>query len=269
MASRRANYVTGAASAQSLSEATGGASAASVIHATESKSPRRSAIEWYTVTGEYFLSQRGPVPGEGGGKVNQARLRRAGGSPAQPLPGPARRATAHAQPSPSLPPSSRPPPAEAHWHSGADTAQSAGERGLGRRGKHGLRCPAREKSRVSYTHLGLKAMIKEVDEDGDDKISFREFLLIYRKARAGELTEDSGLSQLAALTEINVEEVGVEGAKNFFEAKIEELRKTSKFEDEIRQEQEQRKREEEEKAQRRAMFKQRAAIFQSGSMQQT
>ncbi|GLG94071.1 Uncharacterized protein GBIM_01349 [Gryllus bimaculatus] len=150
MASRRANYVTGAASAQSLSEATGGASAASVIHATESKSPRRSAIEWYTVTGEYFLSQRGPVPGEGGGKVNQARLRRAGGSPAQPLPGPARRATAHAQPSPSLPPSSRPPPAEAHWHSGADTAQSAGERGLGRRGKHGLRCPAREKSRVSY-----------------------------------------------------------------------------------------------------------------------
>ncbi|GLG94072.1 hypothetical protein R5R35_010005 [Gryllus longicercus] len=126
-----------------------------------------------------------------------------------------------------------------------------------------------EKLGAPQTHLGLKAMIKEVDEDGDDKISFREFLLIYRKARAGELTEDSGLSQLAALTEINVEEVGVEGAKNFFEAKIEELRKTSKFEDEIRQEQEQRKREEEEKAQRRAMFKQRAAIFQSGSMQQT
>ncbi|XP_023717141.1 EF-hand domain-containing protein D2 homolog [Cryptotermes secundus] len=119
-----------------------------------------------------------------------------------------------------------------------------------------------EKLGAPQTHLGLKAMIKEVDEDGDNKISFREFLLIYRKAKAGELVEESGLSKLAMLTEINVEEVGVGGAKNFFEAKIEELKKTSKFEDEIRQEQEQRKREEEEKAQRRIAFKQKAALFQ-------
>lgn len=47
-----------------------------------------------------------------------------------------------------------------------------------------------------------------------------QFLLIYRKAKAGELAEDSGLSRLAKLTEINVEEVGVGGAKNFFEAKV-------------------------------------------------
>jgi hypothetical protein len=47
-----------------------------------------------------------------------------------------------------------------------------------------------------------------------------QFLLIYRKARAGELTEESGLNKLAMLTEINVEEVGVGGAKNFFEAKV-------------------------------------------------
>ena len=77
-----------------------------------------------------------------------------------------------------------------------------------------------EKIGAPQTHLGLKAMIKEVDEDDDGKISFREFLLIYRKAEAGELTEESGLSQLAKLTEINVEEVGVNGAKNFFEAKV-------------------------------------------------
>nr|AGM33008.1 EF-hand domain-containing protein [Coptotermes formosanus] len=69
------------------------------------------------------------------------------------------------------------------------------------------------------------------------------------------------------LTEINVEEVGVGGAKNFFEAKIEELKKTSKFEDEIRQEQEQHKREEEEKAQRRTAFKQRAALFQNDNVE--
>jgi len=47
-----------------------------------------------------------------------------------------------------------------------------------------------------------------------------QFLLIYRKAKAGELAEESGLSRLAKLTEINVEEVGVGGAKDFFEAKV-------------------------------------------------
>jgi hypothetical protein len=34
------------------------------------------------------------------------------------------------------------------------------------------------------------------------------------------LVEESGLSKLAMLTEINVEEVGVGGAKHFFEAKV-------------------------------------------------
>lgn len=47
-----------------------------------------------------------------------------------------------------------------------------------------------------------------------------QFLLIYRKARAGELERDSGLSQLARLTEVDVDEVGVTGAKHFFEAKV-------------------------------------------------
>lgn len=37
-----------------------------------------------------------------------------------------------------------------------------------------------EKLQAPQTHLGLKAMIGEVDEDKDGKISFREFLLIYR-----------------------------------------------------------------------------------------
>ncbi|KAL1465563.1 hypothetical protein WDU94_005120 [Cyamophila willieti] len=122
-----------------------------------------------------------------------------------------------------------------------------------------------EKLGAPQTHLGLKAMIKEVDEDNDNKISFREFLLIFRKAAAGELLEESGLSKLAKLTEINVEEVGVGGAKNFFEAKIQELRRTNKFEDEIREEQEERKREEEKKAQRRIAFQEKAALFKNGN----
>lgn len=91
-----------------------------------------------------------------------------------------------------------------------------------------------EKLGAPQTHLSLKKMIAEVDEDQDGKISFREFLLIFRKAMAGELPADSGLDQLARLTEINVEEVGVGGAKNFFEAKIEQQLKTNKFHDEIK-----------------------------------
>lgn len=72
---------------------------------------------------------------------------------------------------------------------------------------------------------------------------------------------ESGLSQLARLTEINVEEVGVGGAKNFFEAKIQQQLLTNQFHDEIRQEQEERKRAEEEKTVRRTQFQERAAIF--------
>lgn len=45
-------------------------------------------------------------------------------------------------------------------------------------------------------------------------------MLVFRKAKAGELDEDSGLGQLARLAEIDVEKVGVNGAKEFFEAKV-------------------------------------------------
>lgn len=111
------------------------------------------------------------------------------------------------------------------------------------------------------THIGLKGMIKEVDEDHDGRLSFHEFMLVFRKARAGELDENSGLGQLARLAEIDVEKVGVNGAKEFFEAKINELSKKSKFEEEIREEQDERKKMEEEKAVRRQQFLEKASIF--------
>lgn len=47
-----------------------------------------------------------------------------------------------------------------------------------------------------------------------------QFLLIFRKAAAGELEEDSGLHALACLSEIDVSTEGVKGAKSFFEAKV-------------------------------------------------
>uniref|UniRef100_A0A8C2P3N4 EF-hand domain-containing protein n=1 Tax=Capra hircus TaxID=9925 RepID=A0A8C2P3N4_CAPHI len=102
-----------------------------------------------------------------------------------------------------------------------------------------------EKLGAPQTHLGLKSMIKEVDEDFDGKLSFREFLLIFHKAAAGELQEDSGLMALAKLSEIDVALEGVRGAKDFFEAKVQALSCASKFEAELKAEQDERKREEE------------------------
>ena len=37
-----------------------------------------------------------------------------------------------------------------------------------------------EKLGAPQTHIGLKAIIKEVDEDLDNALTFREFLLIFR-----------------------------------------------------------------------------------------
>nr|XP_020643097.1 EF-hand domain-containing protein D1 [Pogona vitticeps] len=118
-----------------------------------------------------------------------------------------------------------------------------------------------EKLGAPQTHLGLKNMIKEVDEDFDGKLSFREFLLIFHKAAAGELEEDSGLMALAKLSEIDVALEGVKGAKNFFEAKAQALSSASKFEAEIKAEQDERKREEEERKHRRAAFQELKSAF--------
>ena len=48
-----------------------------------------------------------------------------------------------------------------------------------------------------------------------------QFLLIFRKAAAGELEESSGLLDLYAnITEIDVDKEGVKGAQNFFQSKV-------------------------------------------------
>lgn len=118
-----------------------------------------------------------------------------------------------------------------------------------------------EKLQAPQTHVGLKNMIAEIDEDNDGKVSFREFLLIFRKAAAGELEDGSGLSQLAKLAEVNVDEVGVGGAAKFFEAKVKEQTFSNKFEAEIRQEQEERKKAAEEAKARKEAFRAKQAAF--------
>lgn len=123
-----------------------------------------------------------------------------------------------------------------------------------------------EKIGAPQTHLSLKAMIKEVDEDHDDKIDFREFLLIFRKANDGELEAGSGLMDLFEnMTEIDVEKEGVKGAKNFFQAKIEQQSASKKFEEEIKNEQEEKRKELEEKKERQKAFKEKANFFKQAA----
>ncbi|KFU95307.1 EF-hand domain-containing protein D2, partial [Chaetura pelagica] len=91
-----------------------------------------------------------------------------------------------------------------------------------------------EKLGAPQTHLGLKNMIKEVDEDLDSKLSFRE---------------------------IDVSTEGVKGAKNFFEAKAQAIHESSRFEEEIKAEQEEKKKQAEELKQRKAAFKELQSTF--------
>ena len=116
-----------------------------------------------------------------------------------------------------------------------------------------------EKLGDPQTHTALKGMVREVDEDGDGSISQREFFMIFRKARNGTLQID-GLKTIVAQA-VDVSEVGVGGAKNFFEAKAAELTKGKAFEMEIKAEQEAKKAEAQAARERKEAFKARQAMF--------
>jgi len=115
-----------------------------------------------------------------------------------------------------------------------------------------------EQLKAPQTHLQLKAMIKDVDEDNDGMVSYREFLLIFRYARTGRLTNE-GLNVIAK--SINVAQEGVGGAKNFFEQKA--AATTNSAEEKDRAYREEVKRKNEDKAKSKAAFKEKAAQFQN------
>ena len=54
------------------------------------------------------------------------------------------------------------------------------------------------------------------------KLLFFQFLLIFRKAASGEISDNkSGLYEIyRQMTEVDVDQEGVKGAKNFFESKV-------------------------------------------------
>jgi hypothetical protein len=106
----------------------------------------------------------------------------------------------------------------------------------------------------------LKAMIAEVDDDGDQMLSFREFLMIYKKAAAGTL-QCAGLVKLAG--SVNVTEVGAKGAKAFFDAHATANSQANKMEMEIKAEQAAKKEELEAAKTRKAAFKAKMASFKA------
>jgi len=114
-----------------------------------------------------------------------------------------------------------------------------------------------EQLKAPQTHLQLKSMIKEVDEDNDGQVAYREFLLIFRYAKSGKL-KNEGLNVIA--TSINVAQEGVSGAKDFFEAKSAAL--NSSVEEKDRAYRDEVKKKNEAKAKSKAAFKEKAAIFQ-------
>ncbi len=86
--------------------------------------------------------------------------------------------------------------------------------------------------------------------------------MIFRKAKNGELKEDSGLQQLFhQVMEIDVSEAGVKGAKSFFEQQALKQQFSNNYEREIRQEQEEKRRLEEESRKKREQFMAKKAVF--------
>lgn len=116
-----------------------------------------------------------------------------------------------------------------------------------------------EKLGEAQTHIALKSILKMVDEDKDGKVSLREFMLIFRYAATGQLTCAEVFNQLASSVDVTKE--GVQGAANFFQAKIEELSRENKFEKELKAEREERKQLEQERKERRQQFLANKAAF--------
>merc|ERR1712131_126900 len=113
------------------------------------------------------------------------------------------------------------------------------------------------------THRAVKDMIELVDEDRDGKVSFRKFLMMFRKSSEGAVESESGLDKLVKLTEMDVSAAGVSGAKNFFQAKVAAFEDEAKITDEIRAEIEEKKRKAEEARLRREEFKKKQSLFGS------
>lgn len=74
---------------------------------------------------------------------------------------------------------------------------------------------AMRKLGTTMTHVEFKNMVRDLDTDGDGMLDLREFMYIFYKMQEG--SHSAEMKKL--VTEIEVAQVGVGGAKNFFEDK--------------------------------------------------
>jgi len=75
-----------------------------------------------------------------------------------------------------------------------------------------------EKLNAPQTRTAINEMITKVDKDKDGAVNLEEFIELFREAASDQFDEDSIFKQLATLSEVDVSEVGVKGARDFFAA---------------------------------------------------
>eukprot|EP01041_Mallomonas_annulata_P006516 gene6516-13162_t len=115
-----------------------------------------------------------------------------------------------------------------------------------------------EKLGEPQTHFTLRNLMKELNVHTENEVTFREFLLILRRQQSGNM---DALIERMKLESVDVAEVGVSGAKSFFEAKQLEQKMGSKAELEMRLQQEAAKKIRDDMMVRKKSFKERIASF--------
>lgn len=104
-------------------------------------------------------------------------------------------------------------------------------------------------------------LIKEVDTDGDNTISLKEFVTLFRRRAKGELMSTAAAQMVNIFNEsCNVNKVGVTGAKAFFETKT-IFNKRDMHISEVQIHKEQRAVLREEKQLKKVEFEQKKALF--------
>lgn len=108
------------------------------------------------------------------------------------------------------------------------------------------------------THFTLRNVLKEFNIDKENDISFRDFLKVLRRLKIGKMDDFSSMIQQQS---IEVHEVGVSGAKSFFEAKQKQVLHSSAVDAQLRANQEAMRKAREEEEARKKQFKERIANF--------
>ena len=104
-------------------------------------------------------------------------------------------------------------------------------------------------------------LIKEVDTDGDNTVSLKEFVTLFRRRAKGELMSTAAAQMVNTFNEsCNVNKVGVTGAKAFFETKT-IFNKRDMHISEVHTHKEQRAVLREEKQLKKVEFEQKKAAF--------